>query len=308
MKKFLMLLAASLFVMLTACGTSTQDTTAGSTPEASMAESSVPTSGNELEDMSEQVDMLYYKKLGDESMMAACYTEEGIARLGQDYYVIHTGNALITNAAGEKISLDQLTRGCPVRISFPGMVMESYPAQISATAVQALSDEADPRVPPEDEIEPIEDGGPKWWVEEPVTEVPALELDYTTEDFGVHMRIEHRSGSWSYEADNGDGSFSGGAQNAMLDGAHPTDWLFDDNNTIKRAGFDRINLSTLPAASEMTVQAYTPGQPEAPGIDVPLDEEGTVELLDGSYIYVVSAVWAQGNATYGFLVTEESSQ
>lgn len=303
MKKSLWLLTAMLFVWLAACGTSAQDAAVGSVPEASVAESRVPTSGNELEDMSAQVDMLYYKKLGDESIMAACYTEEGIAQLGADYYVIHVGTAVITNAAGENISLDQLTRGCPVRITFPGMVMDSYPGQISATAVQALSDEADHRVPPEDEIEPIVDGGAKWWVEEPVTEVPALEIDYTTEDFVVHMRIDHRSGNWSYEADNGDGTFSGSAQNAVLDGAHPTQWLFDDNNTIKRSGFDRIGFSTFPEASEMTVQAYVPDQPEASGVAVPLDEDGNMDLLDGSYIYVVKAVWEQGDATYGFLVT-----
>lgn len=304
MRKSLILLTAVLLVWLTGCGSSAQDAAAGSAPVASASETSTPESDNALEDMSEQVDMLYYKKLGDGSMMAACYTEEGIAQLGADYYVIHVGDAAITNSKGENVSLDELTRGCPVRITFPGMVMDSYPGQISATSVQALSDEADSRVPPEDEIEPIVDGGVKWWVEESVTEVPALGIDYTTENFAVHMRIEHRNGSWSYEADNGDGTFSGGAQNAILDGAHPTDWLFDDNNTIKRAGFDRICLSTSPAALEMTVQAYVPDQPETSSIDVPLDEEGNMELLDGSYIYVVKAVWEQGNATYGFLVTE----
>ena len=309
MKKFLSFLMAICFVWLTGCGSSTMDAAAESAPAADMAEANATASPVQAEEPSTQVDMLYYKKLGDGSVMAACYTDEGISQLGADYYVIHVGEAAITNAGGEKISLDELTRGCPVRITFPGMIMESYPGQISATGVEALSDEADPRVPPEDEIEPIVDGGAKWWVEEPVTEIPQLGVEYVTSDFSAYAAMHCSYGSWNYTAEDGSGVGidACGASNATLDGQEPSDWEPDEEHTIKRSGFDTITLRTA-AEGDMTVRAYALDAPEKAWVDVALDDEGVLKLPEGSCVFEVKAVWDseryQGEATYYFLVKE----
>jgi hypothetical protein len=252
----------------------------------------------------DQVEMLYYKRLGDEGIMAACNTQEGIDRLGQDYYEVWVGNAEIYNAQGEAISLDDLPRGCPLEIQWSGAIAESYPAQISATVVTALSDTPDPSVPPEDEI-PVAGNGSAWWVPEPVTEVPDLGLDYVTGEFSVHMIISPRNGNWEYAQEEGS-IVSGGATAKILDGSAPSDWTYDDNNTLKRQDMETVTLSTSPQYQTMTVTAYTPDMSQSQ--TVPLGEDGTLTLLEGDHIYVVEVQWEgedyAGSGTYGFLVTE----
>lgn len=253
------------------------------------------------------VEMLYYKKLDNSSIMAACYTEEGIAMLGNDYYVVYVGEAAISNAAGEAVTLDDLTRGCPLEIKWNGMVMQSYPGQIAALEVIALSDEADPSVPAEDEIQPIGDG-PAWWVEETVTEVPPLVIEYTTPLYRTSMWVEHHVGSWGY---SGEGTFSGGGSNSVKDGTPIHERTYDDNNTIKETGIETLTLITEPAADEITVTAYDASNADAEGVAVELDENNTFALLAGENIYEVSCVWNgadenhQGAALYSFKVAAQ---
>ena len=310
MKKIVaLLLALAMMVSLTACGAAEESDAVSEAPQDSGSfgtEPSVSIQETEpTEAIVDQVDMLYYLDLGDGSIMAACYTQEGIDRMGQDYYVVHVAKANIYNAAGEEITMEELTRGCPIRVSWPGMVMESYPAQISALEVLALSDEPDPAVPPEDEIEPFGDG-PRWWVAETATEVPNLVVEYANSDYVVSMMVEKRYGSWSYSQEN---SMSGGAANTQLDGQTPQQWTYDESNTIVRSGFDSITLSLSPEARELSVKAYVYGDEQDPGVQVELGEDGSMALLEGDFIYVISAHWDddqyQGEATYGLLVKAE---
>lgn len=311
MKKiFAFILTISLMLSLAACGSSAQPDSTSETTTAETTTSPETTETSQVPSMEEtaasQVDMLYYLKVGEGSIMAAPYTQEGIDQLGQDYYVIHVNAAKIYNAAGEEISLEELTRGCPIRITWPGMVMDSYPGQINAEKVEALSDEADPSVPPEDEIEPFGDG-PKWWVEEPITEVPVLHVEYRTDMAAVVQIVEKRYGSWSFTDETEDSDISGGASNTQLDGQTPWEWTYDDSNTITRE-MDTLTLTFSTEAQTIQVTAYAYDDPQDPGTDVPVSEDGTIELLEGDHIYVISASWDtdqyQGEGTYGILVKE----
>lgn len=300
MKKCLALCAVfAMIISLVGCGSSAAPT--------QISETAVPSAEEPAEMNFGQIDMLYYLNLGGGSIMAACYTPEGIDRLGQDYYVVHVGAAEIYNASGEKITLEELTRGCPIRVTWPGMVMESYPGQIAAETVTALSDEADPTVPPEDEIQPFGDG-PRWWVPEPVTEVPNLTAEYRNDQVAAAVILKARCGAWSY-ADAEGSELSGGAENARLDGLTPQEWDYDDRNTIQRSGFDTLTLTLAPEAQELQVMAYAYGTAEDAGTEVEISEDGAIPLLDGDTIYVVTARWGsveyQGYAVYGFLVTNE---
>ena len=296
--KLLAILMALL--LLAACGTSAASTEETSGVNEIAAEPATADADTVVVDENAEmatVDMLYYLQLGDSSIMAACNTDEGIEMFGEDYYVILLSDAEIYNASGEKIALEDLTRGCPIRIEWPGMVMESYPAQIAAAKVTALSDEADPSVPAEDDI-PAVGGGEKWWVAEAVTELPSLTMEYTTPDFSVAVFL-NGIGSWSYTED-------GEVWQDMIScGDHPLEWTYDDNNTIKRVNFDAVRLFSSPAADTMVASAYVDGSEEA--VDVAVGEDGTLELLDGSeVIYVVSCFWEgetySGDATYAFKV------
>lgn len=311
MKKiFAFILTISLMLSLAACGSSAQPDSTSETTTSETTTSPETTETSQVPSMEEtaasQVDMLYYLKVGEVSIMAAPYTQEGIDALGQDYYVVHVDAAKIYNAAGEEITLEELTRGCPIRITWPGMVMSTYPGQINAEKVEALSDEADPSVPPEDEIEPFGDG-PKWWVEEPITEVPVLHVEYRTDMAAVVQIVEKRYGSWSFTEEAEDSDISGGASNTQLDGQTPWEWTYDDSNTITRK-MDTLTLTFSTEAQTIQVTAYAYDDPQDPGTDVPVSEDGTIELLEGDHIYVISASWDtdqyQGEGTYGILVKE----
>ncbi len=288
-----MILLLALLLALSACGAASGEDATTDSAEAA------------AESGQRQVDMLYYLDLGDGSIMAACCTEEGISGMGEDYYVVHTDNAAIYDAAGRQIALEELTRGVPVRIAWDGIVMMSEPGQINARTVTALSDEPDPSVPPEDQIEPV-DGGNKWWEPTPVTEVPDLGIEYSSSLFSAYMRVEKHTGSWRYADGTEDGDL-GGAVNAVLDGLDPQQWTYDDSHTLRRTDFDEVRLSFSPEAQSVTVTAYAYGDTEDRGQDVALGADGTLALLDGAYIYVVCARWDRedcaGNGVYGFLVT-----
>lgn len=306
MKKFFVFFGIlSMIISMVGCGSSAEG--ASSDAGTSVTMDSEASMGSTSSVAADQVDMLYYLKLDENSIMAACYTAEGIERLGEDYYIVHVGNAEIYNTSGEKISLDELPRGCPIRITWPGIVTASYPGQISAEIVTMLSDTPDPAVPPEDEIEPF-NNGPKWWITQPVTEVPTLGIEYRNDTAAVTVLLEKRYGSWTYLAEDEGSMLSGGASNAQKDGKSPWEWVYDDRNTIVRNGFDTLTLTLSPQAQELQVTAYVYDDMQDMGTVVGLSNNNALTLLDGDYIYVVSAVWNsnehQGEATYSFLVKD----
>lgn len=325
MKKLISLLMAALFVLLTACGSSTPDAETGSAPAASVAEANEAASAAESGGALSKAQMLYFKKLDDSSIMAAC-DGEGIDLLGGDYYVVHVGDANIYNAQGEEITLDELVRGCELMIEWSGAVMESYPAQISVNVVRAVQDK-DVLGIPEDEL-PALFGGPKWWEEDPVLEVPSMSVQYWTELAVVSMQIEAHSGTWRYVEAEYDNETVIGEENTMVDGQHPLDWTYDDSNTIKKqdvmlrnwGGLDTMTESELtetqsitigpyPNTESLTVTAYTVDDDSREGVPVTLLDGGCIELPDKDTVYVVEASWNQeryqGSAVYSFLVTAD---
>lgn len=261
-------------VLITGCGTSqaqpeTQDS--GLNSERPGQESCVE-AGTALE----SVDMLYYLDLGGGSIMALPCGDDA-EWLGGDYLEVHLSDAEIYNAQGEKCTLEELTRGCPIRVQWPGMVMESYPGQIAATTVTALSDEADPSVPPENEI-PALGGGGKWWVVEVPKELPDITMEYSTQDYSVAMFLSG-VGSWG---------FPGGE--IVSCGDHPLNWNYDDHNTCKRVGYDTVTFSCFPKPDTIKVEAYVDGSEDAQTVAV--DQDGSIDLLDGGeVIYVLHLSW-----------------
>lgn len=298
-------------LMLGACGTSAAETEQESADTVVSAQGSIQEAGQDLAQEPESsaaweslgmesVDMLYYLDLGQGSIMAACYEEKDVAQLGADYYVVHLGDAEIYNAQGQACTLQDLPRGCPLRIEWPGMVMESYPGQIAAVRVTAISDEADPSVPPEEEI-PAGADGIKWWVREIPKELPGLNLEYSTEDFSVAMFLGG-VGSWGYM--DGDE-----AVETISCGDDPVEREYHDNNTCKRAGYDTVRFSCGQEPEAMTVRAYVDGSREA--VEVPVAEDGSIELLDGGeVIYVVNMSWDTpeywGNGEYAVKIVAAS--
>lgn len=313
MKKFVaLLMALGLAVTAAGCGSSqsvgSSQSALPSTPEASASidaaqSASDAEAGASLDQQSDTVTMIYYLDLKDGSIMAACRDQSGIDSLGGDYIKVYTDNAAIEDAAGNPVALSDIARGSILQVTFPGMVTMSIPAQISASKI-VVSEEAPADVPAENEIP--DRGSGKWWEPEVVNQVPDLSIQYRSEYGQISQLIPYHTGSWSY---GDDGAQQGGMTNAALDGQKPQDWVYDEYNTLTRAGFDTVTLTFAAAPEDITVTAYLRSDPEDPGTQIPVEADGSIALLqsDEDVVYTVSGTWNteayQGWAVYGFLVT-----
>lgn len=313
MKKFVaLLMALGLAVTAAGCGSSqsvgSSQSALPSAPEASASidaaqSASDAEAGASLDQQSDTVTMIYYLDLKDGSIMAACRDQSGIDSLGGDYIKVYTDNAAMEDAAGNPVALSDIARGSILQVTFPGMVTMSIPAQISASKI-VVSEEAPADVPAENEIP--DRGSGKWWEPEVVNQVPDLSIQYRSEYGQISQLIPYHTGSWSY---GDEGAQQGGMTNAALDGQKPQDWVYDEYNTLTRAGFDTVTLTFAAAPEDITVTAYLRSDPEDPGTQIPVEADGSIALLqsDEDVVYTVSGTWNteayQGWAVYGFLVT-----
>ena len=313
MKKFVaLLMALGLAVTATGCGSSqsvgSSQSALPSAPEASASidaaqSASDAEAGASLDQQSDTVTMIYYLDLKDGSIMAACRDQSGIDSLGGDYIKVYTDNAAMEDAAGNPVALSDIARGSILQVTFPGMVTMSIPAQISASKI-VVSEEAPADVPAENEIP--DRGTGKWWEPEVVNQVPDLSIQYRSEYGQISQLIPYHTGSWSY---GDEGAQQGGMTNAALDGQKPQDWVYDEYNTLTRAGFDTVTLTFAAAPEDITVTAYLRSDPEDPGTQIPVEADGSIALLQSNedMVYTVSGTWNteayQGWAVYGFLVT-----
>ena len=307
-----LLMALGLAVTATGCGSSqsvgSSQSALPSAPEASASidaaqSASDAEAGASLDQQSDTVTMIYYLDLKDGSIMAACRDQSGIDSLGGDYIKVYTDNAAIEDAAGNPVALSDIARGSILQVTFPGMVTMSIPAQISASKI-VVSEEAPADVPAENEIP--DRGSGKWWEPEVVNQVPDLSIQYRSQYGQISQLIPYHTGSWSY---GDEGAQQGGMTNAALDGQKPQDWVYDEYNTLTRAGFDTVTLTFAAAPEDITVTAYLRSDPEDPGTQIPVEADGSIALLqsDEDVVYTVSGTWNteayQGWAVYGFLVT-----
>lgn len=313
MKRFVaLLMALGLAVTAAGCGSGqsvgSSQSALPSAPEASASvdaaqSASDAEAGASLDQQSDTVTMIYYLDLKDGSIMAACRDQSGIDSLGGDYIKVYTDNAIMEDAAGKPMALSDIARGSILQVTFPGMVTMSIPAQISASKI-VVSEEAPADVPAENEIP--DRGSGKWWEPEVVNQAPDMYVQYESTYGLTSQIIPYHTGTWSYGDDS---AREGGMTNAALDGQKPQNWVYDEYNTIQRAGFDTVKLTFAPAPEEMTVTAYDRADPEDTGTQIPVEADGSIALLDGDgdVVYTVSGTWNseayQGWAVYGFLVT-----
>lgn len=313
MKRFVaLLMALGLAVTAAGCGSGqsvgSSQSALPSAPEASASvdaaqSASDAEAGASLDQQSDTVTMIYYLDLKDGSIMAACRDQSGIDSLGGDYIKVYTDNAIMEDAAGKPVALSDIARGSILQVTFPGMVTMSIPAQISASKI-VVSEEAPADVPAENEIP--DRGSGKWWEPEVVNQAPDMYVQYESTYGLTSQIIPYHTGTWSYGDDS---AREGGMTNASLDGQKPQNWVYDEYNTIQRAGFDTVKLTFAPAPEEMTVTAYDRADPEDTGTQIPVEADGSIALLDGDgdVVYTVSGTWNseayQGWAVYGFLVT-----
>lgn len=313
MKRFVaLLMALGLAVTAAGCGSGqsvgSSQSALPSAPEASASvdaaqSASDAEAGASLDQQSDTVTMIYYLDLKDGSIMAACRDQSGIDSLGGDYIKVYTDNAIMEDAAGKPVALSDIARGSILQVTFPGMVTMSIPAQISASKI-VVSEEAPADVPAENEIP--DRGSGKWWEPEVVNQAPDMYVQYESTYGLTSQIIPYHTGTWSYGDDS---AREGGMTNASLDGQKPQNWVYDEYNTLTRAGFDTVTLTFAAAPEDITVTAYLRSDPEDPGTQIPVEADGSIALLqsDEDMVYTVSGTWNteayQGWAVYGFLVT-----
>lgn len=246
-------------------------------------------------DAAVSVDMLYYLDNGDSTILAACNTAEGITEYGSDFYYVSLNDAKIYNTQGKECQLSELVRGCPIRVEWDGAISESYPAQISAVKITALSDTPHDAVPPEEELTPLAEGG-YWRVPTSPEDVPSLNLSLV--DDPDRMNLTNLAFSLT-TYDNADYAYQAPP---VLEG-DPRGWFYD-SATLDRAEYDTVTLNFEFKPTELYVNAYSMQDAEAPVQPVYMNDNWEISLLDEEYAYVITAVWSSdtcaATAVYAF--------
>lgn len=237
------------------------------------------------------VEMLYYLKEGENSILAAASTQEGILLLGNDFYSIDLSGAKIYDPNGNEWSAEYLSRGCPIRVEWDGTIAETYPGQIKADAVYQLSTKYDPAVPPEEEMTPLSEGG--YWTVPQGEQIPAITIVHN--DTGLELSMLASSFT-TY--DNEDYAYVGGPRM----NSDPRDWYYENSRLVREEN-DTVTLVSPIDPSQIYIDAYS--MTDETVMPVYMNEAGEFSLLDGEFAYVITLVWntdtCASTAVYAFV-------
>lgn len=237
------------------------------------------------------VEMLYYLKTGENSILAAACSAEGIDQLGNDYYTIDLSDAKIYDPNGTEWSVENLSRGCPIRVEWDGSIAETYPGQIKASAVYQISTDYDPAVPPEEELTPLSDGG--YWSVPQGEQIPTITIVHN--DTGLEL-TKLASSFTTY--DNVDYTYVGGP----LMNSDPRAWYYE-NSRLAREANDTVTLVSPIDPSQIYIDAYS--MTDDTVMPIYMNEAGEFSLLDGEYAYVITLIWntdtCASTAVYAFV-------
>lgn len=216
--------------------------------------------------------------------------------------------ARIVGTDGEEISASDLARGNLLRVAGNGIMLESYPAQYPGISeVEVLKTgsaaDADPYNELVAQVRPTKDPA----------EPPYAALSYRTDDAAVTVALTLVSSTWPGGDDVADAagerpaSAIALAPDALADARIPhaleATVELDTPATAVRAV--RWNESDLTRAAEAS-GGYTALEENQPSEEVAVSTaDGAASLtIEPGWRYVLTAEFADGEATYAFIVTE----
>lgn len=208
------------------------------------------------------------------------------------------GDLAITAPDGGSFDFESLRPGHILDLTWDGMFLSTYPAQIHNVAAVSVTGEQ-----PEDWTNPI-DGDPFFdsWrqsaKDSPYGGMPALQVEYRTDTVAACLNAARGTSSW-YE--NGTA--------ICANSPAPTQWNQELIPVITRSAALDLTLRFSREPDTFTLRRWTWDQLGTS------DEGEPVELQDhtlpvpakGEFLYEVAAGWEQGNVTYVFAVREKTA-
>lgn len=222
------------------------------------------------------------------------------ARGNQSYMIILDGSPVVMSDRSKSSRLfDGLATGDEILVVHDG-IQETYPGGTGAYLCLRLSSGSITNIPPDVTRELTELG---WLGISALTEPPSLMVVCGDES------IEAIGGNYSWNVDNGDGT----ASSVIACGAHPLDGR-DYTPVLEVEGDGSVLLQFGPQPTSITVQCWSEeywGDTSAASQEVPVEalaedpEALVISLMEGGYIYEVSATWdgadgSGGTASYVF--------
>lgn len=199
---------------------------------------------------------------------------------------------------GEKITKEQLRKGNVVKLYGNGIMAESWPGQYPGITKIEVIAEGSPS--DADVYQEIVD---EFYQEPDPSEPPSLNLEYRTELAVVSSAVNRGGYEWSYLDTDGT------SNSVAADSLHVLMWNDELLNAVKLENPLELQLYFTKEPEEVIVVRW-PSELRNTEEDIPEGEPVTVAEKDGKpiikeaeagYVYMITAVWENGRADYGFL-------
>ena len=225
--------------------------------------------------------------------------EDGYIMVDQDTGAVFTVTMPdeIYDAEGNSISQEDLEKGNILRILGDGIMLESYPGQYPGVESIQVEEEGSPS--DADQYQAIVD---EIYQEPDPSEVPFMNVEYTTSLAQVTASATTGGYEWSYQEENGE------TRSEIADTAHITAWTEINEINIEEPTDVTLFFSKAPEKVTTLRWPDNPEEADAESSDgenvktAPADEQGqfTIESVEPGYRYLIHAEWENGYVEYGF--------
>lgn len=198
------------------------------------------------------------------------------------------------DAAGQKLTPDQLHPGFVLDLYGNQIMLESYPGQYPGVNKMVVVKEGT-----ESDTAPYQHLIDEIYVEPDPSEPPSMNVEYRT-DMAITTVILNRGGyNWSYEMENKE------TESVVACGEHILHWdpladvVLDQPTDLKllpSLPLRSVTVTRWPVEARGTEQ-YEDGET----LEV-TEKDGSfwIEQAEAGYVYLVQGVWEKGNADFGF--------
>lgn len=202
---------------------------------------------------------------------------------------------------GDKISEEDLNNGDVMEITGNGIIAESYPGQYHGIYKMQRKEKKN-----QEYIDKYQAYVEQFTVKKDPKEVPYLDITYRQPEAIVTAITTQGGYTWTYE-ENGE------AQTVTTDCAHVLQWQNIEEMKISAGTEIELLFSEKPAqvqvfkwqTAQRTGAETTENIPEGEPVEVTENQEGNPKLTaEPEAVYLVEAVWENGEAQYGFVTAE----
>ena len=236
--------------------------------------------------------------------MYISFTEDSYLLVDQDTGSVFTVTfpEELYNSKGEKITRDQLVKGNVLKIYGDGIMLESYPGQYpGVTKMEVIKDgtpaDADTFLEENKELVDMFTAQPD------PAEPPILNVEYTTDLAAVSSVVNRGGYEWTYLDTDGT------SNSVVADSTSVLMWSDELLNAVKLTAPVDMTLNFSEEPEEITVVRWSSewrnketDVPEGEPVETAEKDGKTVMTgVEAGYVYMITAVWENGRAEFGFL-------